>query len=652
MAISVDPSVSDPLSIPNGSDFSDIVADSNLFFKKNSEIGLNSENKETNAGERNRPKLQPDNLSSRSCNRKIPNNGTIAATTGNPQGIPPTLSSTTAVLTPTTHQTLRPYCPPSKPIESGKARPLHIFSTSTQNLKPMAFSKIGIIGAGISGLAAAKQLASHQPTVFEATDSLGGVWKHCSFKSTKLQTPRCDYEFSDYPWPTRDNSSFPSYVEILEYLTSYATHFDLLKFVSFNSKVVEIRFVGHDINVLGGGGGGEGLSAAVGQPIWEVAVQTDQSNTVQWHAFEFLVICTGKYGDVPKIPDFPHNKGPEVFGGKVLHTMDYSKLEKEEATQLLQGKKVVVIGYKKSAIDLAVECAESNQGPEGQTCTMVVRTLHWTVPHYWVWGLPFYLFYSTRSSQFLHQSPNQGLLRNLLCCLLSPARRSISKIIESYLAWKLPLNKYGLKPDHPFEEDYASCQMAILPENFFSEADKGKIAFKNSTSKWWFWEGGVEFEDKTKLEADVVVLATGFDGKKKLRDIIPQPFRSLVEFPSGMMPLYRGTINPMIPNMAFVGYIESVSNLHTAELRCKWLARLIDNQFKLPSVEKMLEQTTKEMEIMKKTTRFYRRSCISTFSINHSDEICQEMGWSSWRKKSWFSEAFSPYMSQDYQEEI
>lgn len=74
------------------------------------------------------------------------------------------------------------------------------------------------------------------------------------------------------------------------------------------------------------------------------------------------MICTGKYGDVPKIPDFPHNKGPEVFGGKVLHTMDYSKLEKEEATQLLQGKKVVVIGYKKSAIDFAVECAESNQG--------------------------------------------------------------------------------------------------------------------------------------------------------------------------------------------------------------------------------------------------------------------------------------------------
>lgn len=60
-------------------------------------------------------------------------------------------------------------------------------------------------------------------------------------------------------------------------------------------------------------------------------------------------------------------------------------------------------------------------GEEGPACTMVVRTLHWTVPHYSIWGLPFYLFYSTRFSQFLHQTPNQGSLRTLLCHLLSPA---------------------------------------------------------------------------------------------------------------------------------------------------------------------------------------------------------------------------------------
>lgn len=74
------------------------------------------------------------------------------------------------------------------------------------------------------------------------------------------------------------------------------------------------------------------------------------------------MICTGKYGDVPAIPKFPGNKGPEIFKGKVMHTIDYCKLNETESTELMKGKKVVVFGYKKSAIDLAVECAEANQG--------------------------------------------------------------------------------------------------------------------------------------------------------------------------------------------------------------------------------------------------------------------------------------------------
>lgn len=209
-------------------------------------------------------------------------------------------------------------------------------------------------------------------------------------------------------------------------------------------------------------------------------------------------------------------------------------------------------------------------------------------------------------------------------------RRAISKTIEYYLRWKLPLEKYGLIPQHPFEEDYASCQIPLLPSNFFSEADKGNIVIKRSSSQWWFWEGGIQFDDGAKLDADVVVLATGFDGKKKLEAIIPDPFRHLLDFPPGVMPLYRGTINPLIPNIAFVGYVESSLNLHTAEIRCRWLSRLVDEQFKLPSVEKMFEQTTKEMDVMRRATRFYKRGCVSTFSINHIDEISEEMGCGSW----------------------
>ncbi|MFS7967937.1 putative flavin-containing monooxygenase [Helianthus anomalus] len=219
---------------------------------------------------------------------------------------------------------------------------------------------------------------------------------------------------------------------------------------------------------------------------------------MQWYGLEFIVVCMGKYGDVPIIPKYRKKRGPEVFKGKVMHSQEYNELSRDKSCQLLKGKKVVVV-------------------KKGNLVPWLLRLCHWIVPHYFIWGLPFYMFYSTRFSQ---------------------QRKATSKIIESYLLWKLPLVKYGLKPDHPFEEDYASCQMAILPNSFFMEAEKGNINFKRA-SNWWFWEGGVEFDDKTKIEADLVILATGYDGKKKLRALLPQQFSTFLEFPSGIMPLYR-----------------------------------------------------------------------------------------------------------------
>uniref|UniRef100_A0A0D9VQB6 Flavin-containing monooxygenase n=1 Tax=Leersia perrieri TaxID=77586 RepID=A0A0D9VQB6_9ORYZ len=520
-----------------------------------------------------------------------------------------------------------------------------------------ATGKVAIIGGGISGLAAAKQLAAYDPVVFEATDSVGGVWRHCSYRSTRLQTPRPDYEFSDMAWADRDDPTFPTHAEIVDYLERYADTFSLWRYILLGAKVVSVKF-------LGGGGGGAaagGLFTQLwsgsgeplnGKPMWEVGVSTSgDPDDVQWFKFEFVVMCTGKYGDVPRMPVFPMGNGPEVFKGKVMHSLDYCKLNEEETVELMRGKKVVVVGYKKSAIDLALECAEANQGEGGQPCTMLVRTLHWVVPSYSIWGLPFFLFYSTRFSQLFYQRPNQSLLRSLLCRLMTPLKAGVSKFIESYLSWKLPLSKYGLRPDHPFVEDYASCQMAILPDGFFEMADRDLIRFKRSTGGWCFSENGVVLDDGTEIEADLVFLATGFEGKDKLRSVLPEPFRGLIINKSSMMPLYRGTIHPLIPNMAFVGYVESVSNLHTSELRCRWLAGLLGGKFVLPEVEKMVRHIDDETEAMRRTTRFYRRHCISTYSIHDSDAMCADLGSRVHRKSNWLAELFAPYNNQDYKEE-
>ena len=157
----------------------------------------------------------------------------------------------------------------------------HYNPMATQGNLPIIVSRIGIIGAGVSGLAVAKQLSHYNPIVFEATNSIGGVWRHCSSRCTKLQSQTWNYEFSDFPWPKRESTDYPSHAEILEYLHTYAVHFDLFKYVIFNTKVVEMKFVrdkeGFDFGRLPNDHG----NPLPSRPVWELSVQTNESDAIQ-----------------------------------------------------------------------------------------------------------------------------------------------------------------------------------------------------------------------------------------------------------------------------------------------------------------------------------------------------------------------------------
>jgi len=86
-----------------------------------------------------------------------------------------------------------------------------------------------------------------------------------------------------------------------------------------------------------------------------------------------------------------------------------------------------------------------------------------------------------------------------------------------------------------------------------------------------------------------------------------------------------GTIHPLIPTMGFIGYVQSSSNLKSSELHSRWLSQLLDGKFTLPSKEKMLDQFLKEMHVMRRSSRFYKNHCFSTFSIQHADDLSKDM---------------------------
>nr|BCL56286.2 flavin-containing monooxygenase [Persicaria tinctoria] len=511
--------------------------------------------------------------------------------------------------------------------------------------------KVGIIGAGISGLLACKHALSKgfHPVVLEAQPDIGGVWAN-ALETTRLQTPKDFYQFSDFPWPSSVQDMHPTGEQVMEYIRSYADHFGLLKHVRFNTKVLSISFEGTSDQEMEAwshwNGTGEGFA---NKGKWTLLLQDVPTQSQQVMEFNFVILGIGKFSDRMRMPEFPAGEGPEVFDGKVIHSKDYSEKSYGDARRLVKGKRVVVVGFQKSAIDIANECSSAN-GKE-VPCNLIYRTPPWNIPDFFIWGLPLPYLYFNRFSELLLHKPGEGLFLSLLATILSPLRWLIAKFVESNIKYRHPLKKYGLVPEHGFGEAISSCVLSVLPKGFYENLEKGSILL-NKAEKFRFCKEGIVMEGKPKpLEADLVIFATGFEADEKLRDIFASPkFQGhIMGSPHSILPLYRQCIHPQIPQLAIIGYSESFANLYTSEMRCRWIVELLDGTFKLPGFKEMEKETANWNKFIKgNAPKHYRRSCIGQLHIWYNDQLCKDMGWNPRRKKGFISEWFQPHGPLDY----
>src|SRR5215207_8323492 len=88
-------------------------------------------------------------------------------------------------------------------------------------------SRIAVIGAGISGIAAANILQKNgfQAVVFEKSKRIGGVWS-TAYPEVHLQNIYTQYHLSDFDWPFKPDLH-PTGEQIMRYLTEAVAHLGL-----------------------------------------------------------------------------------------------------------------------------------------------------------------------------------------------------------------------------------------------------------------------------------------------------------------------------------------------------------------------------------------------------------------------------------------
>lgn len=442
--------------------------------------------------------------------------------------------------------------------------------------------RVAVVGAGSSGLACIKICLDEglEPFCFESSSEIGGLWRFKDspepersniYQSLVVNTSKEMMCFSDFPMP----AEYPNYMlnsQLLQYFTLYAEHFDLLKYIHFQTTV---RSVTQRPDF-----------ASSGQ--WEV-VTISKDGGEERHVFDGILVCSGHYTH-PALP-LAHFQGHETFAGRYFHSSEYKDAE------ALRGKRVVVVGIGNTGGDIAVEVSRS-----AEKTFLSTRQGAWVISRMSSNGLPLDMTAITR-------------LNNILPLILP--KTLVNWAAERALNHKCDHRLYGLKPRHRLLD-----RRPLINDDLPGRILQGALVMKANLKG--FNGSEVLFEDGTVEEnIDVVVFCTGYTGK------FPFLTPALSEGPHGELTLYKRLFPPSLqqPTLAIMGLFQTKGPIMPiVEMQARWAVKVFTGLSRLPPKDEMLAVIELEKKINLKSYPCPHQAALQVDYIPYLDFMAGELG--------------------------
>ncbi|MFF9351252.1 flavin-containing monooxygenase [Streptomyces sp. NPDC014734] len=399
-----------------------------------------------------------------------------------------------------------------------------------------------IVGAGISGIGAARYLKTELPSksfaVLEARQVSGGTWDLFRYPGIRSDSDLHTFGYEFKPW--RDEQSIADAPRILDYLRQAATENGIDAHIRYHHKVL-------------------GASWSSDEARWTVEVEhTDTGErttlTCGW------LFCAGGYYryDEGFTPRF---EGLDRFPGPVVHPQHWPK-DLDYA-----GKRVVVIGSGATAVTLVPSMAGT-----AAHVTMLQRTPTYVMP------IPRADAIANALKRYLGQRRGYALSRRrniaqqrLVWSFCRRFPKTARRVIRWSNARQLPA---GYPVDVHFNPPYAPWdqRLCAVPDgDLFRSIREGRATVVTDRIAT-FTERGILLESGQELETDVVVTATGLNVQAfgGIRLTVDGREVRLSETLA-----YKGMMLSGVPNFAFaIGYTNSSWTLKVG-LLCEHFCRLL-----------------------------------------------------------------------------